>query len=552
MTDWRAFSVVIESADQAIDEHELGDWNDVLTDRSLPDSIKTIFPDGAGVRFMRDLVTAPDDLIFALLNNLDVPARSKSRLIKGVDDAEIEPDFQAIHARFGWRSLIYVLISFGQSPVPDHSHSPRYHINWQIPAVFFSKMPNAFDSGSFQKLYLITLFTLVSKTLRFGLTWTGTRANRLFESIPGVVSLISSELVYEANQEFARWFPHDLKPGEAVSLGSILPRDLHAWIRTVILDEPSEEKTVQSKIDWIRRRDGRKVRAEIEIRPFKPFEFVHLHESMNLGYQGLNTRNVDELLHLMFIRDVSVQFEAERVMQEIELARKVQVRLLPSRIPWTDRFDVAADCQPAGDIGGDLFDVTLLEDGRLALFTCDATGHGIDSAMLASMVSGAYRASVLRDPVPARILETLDQVLRKTRQSGFVTAAYLLLNPTTRTMEIALAGHHPPLHLFGKEILHPTEVPASLPLGVTLPPCYHLSSQSFKPGDVIAIMSDGLLEARNRQNDVFDTSIGEVLLGAAHQSASGILNTLFKSFRRFRDGIPAEDDLTAVVVKIKS
>lgn len=551
MIDWEAMGNIVKVADDAIDERELADWKAVLTDRGLPDNLKIVFPEGSGVRFMRDLASDPDEQLFALFRSIPNKEGSGSYLVKGVSNAQTEPDFKSIYERFGWRTLIYVMLVFGQSPIPSREGSSRYQINWQIPTLFYSPEPDAFPPELFRRIYLITLFELVAKTLRFGMTWSETRASRLFESIPGVVCLISSELVYEANQEFKTWFAQELGAGEAIQLSNLVSPALHEWIRETVLEDPVDHPGSHSKIDWIQRRDGRMIRAEVEIQPFKPFEFISLHESMNLGYQGLNTKNADDLLHLMFIRDVSVQFEAERVMQEIELARKVQMRLLPSKIPWTDRFDVAADCQPAGDIGGDLFDVTLLADGRLAVFTCDATGHGIDSAMLAALVSGAYRATVMKDPSPESVIEAMDLALRKTHQTGFVTAAYLLLDPASQQMNLALAGHYPAIHVRENSVLRYPQAPSSLPLGVNLPASYHFSRTAFSRGDVITLLSDGFLEARNPEEDGFDPKIEGILSSAKKQGAAGILHALFKSFKRFRNGIPAEDDLTAVIVKIK-
>ncbi len=197
----------------------------------------------------------------------------------------------------------------------------------------------------------------------------------------------------------------------------------------------------------------------------------------------------------------------QREEREIELARQVQLGLLPQQPPTIPGYEFFTYYSPARRIGGDYYDFIPLADGRWAIVLGDVAGKGVPAALLVAKLSSEVRYSLLTSPDPAAAVARLNnQLLAIGLQDRFVTLACLVLDPTHHALTLVNAGHIPPKYYrptlqraapLGHEFAH------GLPLGVMPDYPYAAETVQLQPGDVVALYTDGITDALNPDGRLF-------------------------------------------------
>jgi len=231
---------------------------------------------------------------------------------------------------------------------------------------------------------------------------------------------------------------------------------------------------------------------------------------------------------IIFGRFLRVQRDQERVSSELAAARSVQELMIPQEKIKTPGFEVDSIYDPAAEVGGDFFHVQPVEDGGLLVIIGDVAGKGLKAAMNVSMLMGALRRTPERSP--ARILESLNRVL--TGSESFTTCQAAWFSGDGEVV-LANAGHLPP-YLNSQEV----SVPGGLPLGVVPDITYEEVSLYLHPGDRLLLMSDGVVEARHSNGELFGFDRVHNLTG---QSAFYIADAA-KAFGQ-------EDDITILTIR---
>jgi serine phosphatase RsbU (regulator of sigma subunit) len=250
------------------------------------------------------------------------------------------------------------------------------------------------------------------------------------------------------------------------------------------------------------------------------------------------------LLELVGERVALAIGQAQLRDREHRLAETLQRSMLPQRLPSLDGIELAARYLPrATSVGGDFYDAMRLEGGALGLAIGDVTGKGLRAAAAMGQMRTALHAYALEDASPAAVLERLDRLA--VADAAFATAMFLVLDPGSGRLELASAGHPPPVLLdrTGARLL---DVSAGLspPLGVAAPRDAELRLV-LEPGSTLLLYTDGLVE---RTHDIQAGLDG--LLDAAHGRAREDLDALC-------DGLLAEmapdgryrDDVALVAVR---
>jgi hypothetical protein len=231
---------------------------------------------------------------------------------------------------------------------------------------------------------------------------------------------------------------------------------------------------------------------------------------------------------IIFGRFLRVQRDQERVSSELAAARSVQELMIPQEKIKTPGFEVDSIYDPAAEVGGDFFHVQPIEDGGLLVIIGDVAGKGLKAAMNVSMLMGALRRTTERSP--ARILESLNRVL--TGSESFTTCQAAWFSGDGEVV-LANAGHLPP-YLNSQEVF----LPGGLPLGVIPDITYEEVRLYLHPGDRILLMSDGVVEARHSNGELFGFDRVRNLTG---QSAFYIADAA-KAFGQ-------EDDITILTIR---
>jgi serine phosphatase RsbU (regulator of sigma subunit) len=186
--------------------------------------------------------------------------------------------------------------------------------------------------------------------------------------------------------------------------------------------------------------------------------------------------------------------EQGRLKQELAAARQVQALLLTSASKEIPGFAVETAYLPASEVGGDFFYLRALEDGGLLVVVGDVSGKGLKAAMLVSLLIGALRSEERSEP--AVVLGTLNRSLTDQVQGGFVTACCARVECSGR-LSLANAGHIAPW-IDGVE----ASVEPSLPLGLDPDLDVANSTLRLEPNQTIVLVSDGVIEAANRQGEL--------------------------------------------------
>jgi sigma-B regulation protein RsbU (phosphoserine phosphatase) len=239
--------------------------------------------------------------------------------------------------------------------------------------------------------------------------------------------------------------------------------------------------------------------------------------------------------------------QRERMSREAEEARSIQQALLPRSSPLIPGFCVSGLSIPAGSVGGDWYDFIPLHDGRWGLVLADVSGKGTAAALLMSATRGMLRSLAQTGSGPAEVLTRLNQLMIEDFPSGrFVTMVYAELDPSSRVLRIASAGHLTPL------LVEPSghrwiSHEHGLPLGI--------SASKFSETEVtlgehsrIAFYSDGITEAEIDSGEEY----GAERLLAQMQSPGITPDSLLADVRKFTNGTGLRDDATVIMVGARS
>lgn len=197
-----------------------------------------------------------------------------------------------------------------------------------------------------------------------------------------------------------------------------------------------------------------------------------------------------------FVRElIEDQQEKQRLAAEFEAGRAMQQVLLGAELPSFPGLRIESVYKPAGEVGGDFFQVLPTPDGGVLITVGDVSGKGLRAAMTVSAILGALRA--LPVAPPAELLRALNRTLIGRLQGGLVTCSIAHIVPGG-ALTLANAGHLPPCRN-GSEI----DIPGSLPLGLDPGAEYHEITLRLAPGDILAFFSDGVVEAQSPSGELF-------------------------------------------------
>jgi phosphoserine phosphatase RsbU/P len=241
----------------------------------------------------------------------------------------------------------------------------------------------------------------------------------------------------------------------------------------------------------------------------------------------------------------SERAERETMSRDAQEARVMQQALLPKSSPYIPGFVISGLSVPAGAVGGDWYDFIPFPDGRWGLVLADVSGKGTAAALLMSATRGMLRSLAEACCSPAEVLTKLNGLLVEDFPAGkFVTLVYAVLDPATRTVIFANAGHLHPLFIddTGSQFL---DTERGLPLGINCGD-YSETCVSLSKGSRLVFYSDGITEAvdANEQEYGLDRLAGHAVSPGA--SAVSIVDDV----RAFANGSGVRDDATVVFVGV--
>ena len=241
----------------------------------------------------------------------------------------------------------------------------------------------------------------------------------------------------------------------------------------------------------------------------------------------------------------------QRVQEELNLARSVQLAILPQQFPNEPTWSAHACMHPARELGGDFYDCFALPDGRHGVLVADVSGKGVGAAFFMAVSRSVLLDSALSVRAPAQVLALANELLcARNPMDLFVTACYGLFDPQDGSFEFASAGHPPPLVRRHAGLVETLPTTKDMALGVFKDMHYHEHITRLQPGDTLLMYTDGVTEAFSPQ----EVAYGEerLLSWFAGSSSDGtavqLVDDLVRDVARFVDGAEASDDLTCLIL----
>lgn len=246
-------------------------------------------------------------------------------------------------------------------------------------------------------------------------------------------------------------------------------------------------------------------------------------------------------------------FAGQRLEKEAEVAREVQRDLLPGSRQLPEAIEVAAEWQPASQVGGDLYDVFPMQDGKVGLALGDVSGKGIPAALLMGVLHGAIRTSCWTGSAESHEASTqqLNQLLcENAARHRYATLFWGCLDPRTGRLDYVNAGHLPPL-LFRNNSATMERLSTGGPVLGLLPGArYRRGTAWLEPGDTLVLYSDGIVEASDGSDNQFEEERLIAAIDAAPgDAADAIRDRVLKSVRAFSSRKDLEDDQTLLVMR---
>jgi len=244
------------------------------------------------------------------------------------------------------------------------------------------------------------------------------------------------------------------------------------------------------------------------------------------------------------------------INNELEMAREIQLSILPHEIPKIKGLEIAARYLSMSSVAGDFYDFILVDEKHLGILVADVSGHGLPAALIASMLKVALAGQSPHASDPARVLAGLNESLCGKFKDHFVTAAYIFVDMEKNCIRYAGAGH-PPLLLWRASTGTASEVLENgLLLGLLPDATYSFVEIPLEPGDKAVLYTDGILECRSPSEQEFGVDLFKGFLESNHNLAADTFADLLldelSNWSEHPKGIGQEDDITLLTVDFKS
>jgi serine phosphatase RsbU (regulator of sigma subunit)/CHASE2 domain-containing sensor protein len=269
-------------------------------------------------------------------------------------------------------------------------------------------------------------------------------------------------------------------------------------------------------------------------------------------------RFIQEERQKMTARAALAEENARRAREQADLdaARKIQDNALTKEFPPYEGFldaEVFAVMRPAKDVGGDFYDCFSVGEGRLVVVIADVSGKGIPAALFMMMARTVIRSQAMSGFSAGEILRAANDLLSRDNNAAmFVTVFIAIYDRASGTLEYANAGHNSPIIIRGGELswLSSEE---NFVLGGYEGLDYEQESVDFRPGDCLALYTDGVTEAMNEANELFgDDRLMETVRHAADLPAKEIVVTIDAEVARYAGTAGQSDDVTVIVLRLTS
>jgi len=291
--------------------------------------------------------------------------------------------------------------------------------------------------------------------------------------------------------------------------------------------------------------------AEDETRGFEVGAVDYVHKPFSPSVVKARVRS-----HIL-LREARAQLASQLLAlnTELEMARQIQLSILPHSIPRLADLDIAAHYLPMTSVAGDFYDFIQIDDKHIGILIADVSGHGLPSALIASMLQVALTGQTAHAPEPGKVLVGLNRAFCGKFTDNFVTAAYVYVDLENNLMRYAGAGH-PPMLQWRNSTGKVTQVLENgLVLGIMEEASYGALEFLLEPGDRYVLCTDGILEAANSAQEQFGADrLMSFMKNYKHLEAEPFSQTLLDDLAGWSNQAVdqgQQDDITLLVIDYK-
>ncbi|MBN1142492.1 MAG: SpoIIE family protein phosphatase [Deltaproteobacteria bacterium] len=274
-------------------------------------------------------------------------------------------------------------------------------------------------------------------------------------------------------------------------------------------------------------------------------EFVEFFKTL-AGQVGVAWRNAQQTEKLIL---------AKEQQKELEIAKRIQLSLLPATLPEFKGLSLAGSCEAASQVGGDYYDLLKNDEQTVDILIADVSGHNIGAALIMAETRTFIHALARTFAGPAGILHALNRFFHRdlSKAELFITLFYLRLNVQTRHFSYASAGHNPPLlYRAGSQKCQALDA-EGLILGIKEEVAFEEKGDALFPGDLLLLYTDGIIEAGNEEQELFGEPRLRIFLKEHRNTpAADLAPKLMKTVRRFSGQENFEDDVTLMIIKAEN
>ena len=268
-----------------------------------------------------------------------------------------------------------------------------------------------------------------------------------------------------------------------------------------------------------------------------------------------------------FINQASISIENSRLMEEaivnerykeeLKIAKRVQDSLLPKKLETNDDLDISGFSMAAAEVGGDYFDTYKMNDHRLAIIVGDVSGKGTSAAFHMSQMKGIFQSLVqLELSAKDFIIKANNALSGCLDRTSFITTIYFIIDSKNKKLEFSRAGHCPTLYYSAIDKKVKFLEDNGLGLGILRDNQFNdfvdVTEMDYHSGDILFLYTDGITEAKNKQNEEFGYDRLKVFLEKnVFYSTEHIKEEILKTLHDFCESSNLEDDITTLIVKVK-
>jgi len=272
-------------------------------------------------------------------------------------------------------------------------------------------------------------------------------------------------------------------------------------------------------------------------------EFIELFKSL-AGQVGVAWRNAHQTEKLIAAKEHD---------RELQIAKTIQLSLLPRTIPDIQGLQLAGICVPARQVGGDYYDFLYHDDDTLDLVIADVSGHNIGAALIMAETRTFIQAKAKNLTSAGSVMSALNEFFYQDLTSAelFITMFYLKYNIFTRELVYASAGHNPPM-IWRKGCRACEHLDAEgLILGIKTGVVFEEKVSRLQSGDLLLLYTDGIIEAESPAGEFFgEARLCTLLHGYHHETPQKIIDILLEQVRTFTGMQNFKDDVSLVIMKV--